>query len=272
MGFAQSTMRPRKNAWGKTITAPGCDDAPVVEIAIGDVAKRVTLIIPYFENPKTFADRLRGYENICGRMPVSMIVVDDCSPVPLWDAIDAASRITARSVPGLRIYRITEKKRFNWLAARNIAAHEAEDGSWLAMTDMDHMLPFTTTTALVYGSHDPETIYRFTRCDGHHSAETEIAPHANSWFMTKAMFWRAGGYNEAFSGLYGSDGEFRRRCARTAPIAIMNRPLVRKEHDGDSSTTSYGRKEPQDRAIHELAAQLEGTPPKVLSFPYERVL
>lgn len=272
MGFAQSTMRPKVNQWGKVITAPGCDDAPVVDIEIGEVAKPVTLIIPYFENPRTFAERLRGYEKICGRMPVSMIVVDDCSPVPLWDAIEPAARIVARSVPNLRLFRITQKARFNWLAARNIAAHEAEAGSWLAMTDMDHVLPYTTTTALVYGSHDPETIYRFTRCDEYHSAEKEIHPHANSWFMTREMFFRVGGYNEAFSGLYGSDGEFRRRCARTAPIKIMNRPLIRKEHDGDSSTTSYGRKEPQDRAIHELAAQLEGTPPKVLSFPYERVL
>jgi hypothetical protein len=271
MGFAQSTMRPRVNKWGKTITAPGCDDAPVVEIAIGDVAKPVSLILPYFNNPKALAQRVTWF----GQMPdglrahLELIVVDDCSD-PELNSIDALKGVSLPDV--FRLYVIKEKKRWNWLAARNIGAHEAVRGSWLAMTDMDHHYPFATLAALVYGPHDPETIYRFTRLDWC-SDVAEIHPHANSWFMTKAMFWdRVGGYNEAFSGYYGSDGEFRRRCARTAPIAIMNRPLVRKEHDGDSSTTSYGRKEPQDRAIHELAAQLEGTPPKVLSFPYERVL
>lgn len=272
MGFPQSTMRPRVNKWGKTITAPGCDDAPVVEIEIGDVAKPVTLILPYFENPKTFIKRLRMFADLTPGMREHMrlIVVDDCSAP--GETAFSALRLQPMVLPeGFSLYQIKQKVRWNWLAARNIGAHEATDGSWLAMTDMDHTMPFTTTMALLYGPHDPETIYRFTRLDAD-AGMREIAPHPNSWMMTKTMFWRIGGYDERFSGYYGSDGSYRRRCARTAPIAIMNRPLVRKEHDGDSSTTSCGRKEPQDRAIHELAAQLEGTPPKVLSFPYERVL
>lgn len=269
MGFAQSTMRPQKNLWGKHITAPGCDDAPVVDIAIGDSPKHVTLVIPYYDNPRTLQGQVAAFQRLPKTMReyLQLIIVDDCSPgTPARDALFGVA------IENVSVFRIGVDVRFNWLAARNIGAHEAAEGTWLALTDIDHHYPYTTITALVYGQHDPETIYRFTRHDGYVGNDSEIHPHPNSFFMTREMFWRTGGYNEAFSGLYGSDGEYRRRCVKTAPIAIMNRPLVRKEHDGDSSTTGYGRKEPQDRAIHELAAQLEGTPPKVLSFPYERVL
>lgn len=266
MGFAQSTMRPRLNQWGKTITAPGCDDAPVVDIEIGEVAKPLTIVLPYFDNPKTLVERLRAFANLRLEAPIRMTVVDDCSE------LSAESALKGEFIPpNFSLYRIKEKRRWNWLAARNIGAHEAPEGSWLALTDMDHFFPFATTVAMLYGNQDAGTIYRFTRHDEYEGGP-EIHPHANSWFMTRDMFFRIGGYDERLSGKYGSDGSYRRRCAATAPILIMNRPLVRKEHDGDSSTTAYGRKEAQDRDIHAMIASFGDSPPLILSFPYERVL
>jgi len=266
MGLAMNQMRVAKNQWGQRVTAPGCDDAPVVDVEIGVEAKPVVIIKPYFENPKTLRDLIRGFANLRLDAPISLCVVDDCS-----SETPASEAIRGEAIPpNFSLYRVKEKARWNWLAARNIAAHEAPEGSWLAMTDMDHAMPFTTVVGLAYGDQRADTIYRFTRHEGHQGGPI-LPPHKNSWFMTREMFFHVGGYNEAFSGHYGSDGEFRRRCARTAPIAVMNRPLVRREFDRDSSTTTYGRKELQDQAVHRIAAEWQG-PPKVLSFPYERVL
>ena len=62
----------------------------------------------------------------------------------------------------IRLFRIREDRRWNWLAARNRGAHEAADG-WLLMTDMDHVIPEATMAAVVTGAHDPAVIYGFRR-------------------------------------------------------------------------------------------------------------
>jgi len=131
---------------------------------------------------------------------------------------------------------------------------------------MDHILLERTLRTLVYGQHSKGTIYRFSRIG------SKTHPHPNSWFMTKEMYWRVGGYDEALSGHYGTDGEYRRRCAATAPIRIMDVPLELHEHEGDSSTTHYKRKQPEDAAVKGLIrARRPGWRPRTLSFPYIEV-
>jgi hypothetical protein len=90
--------------------------------------------------------------------------------------------------------------------------------------------------------------------------------------MTRAMFWRVGGYDEALSGHYGTDGDWRRRCAATAPIRLLPLALTRYEFYEDSSTVAYARKRPEDagkKAI--IAKRTRSWRPRVLSFPYEEV-
>ena len=86
------------------------------------------------------------------------------------------------------------------------------------------------------------------------------------------MFWRVGGYDETLSGHYGTDGDWRRRCAATARMQILEDRLIRQEHDGDSSTTRYLRKQPEDAQVkHLVAARGTHWRPKTLSFPYHEV-
>lgn len=261
MGLSMNSMRVARDAWGRRVTAPGCDDAPVVDVEIGEDRKIVTLILPYYNNPETLRKRVKSHLALANAT-ARMIVVDDGSPMPAEDALK-----DLRNVPNFRLYRIGVDVRWNWLAARNIGAHEADDG-WLILTDMDHRVPFTTAAACVYGKFDEGTVYRFLRRSG----GSEISPHHNSWFMTKATYWKIGGYDEKMSGHYGTDGHYRRRVARIAPILTMNRHLIRREHEGDASTVDYRRKEAQDAQAAAMLAEYAQTPPKVLSFPYERVL
>jgi hypothetical protein len=107
---------------------------------------------------------------------------------------------------------------------------------------------------------------------------TPYKPHPNSWMMTRKMFDRIGGYDERFSGFYGTDGEFRDRVkANAARVIILEEfPLIRvpRELVPDASTTRYGRKEKQDHdGVTRIRAQIarEGGKPKRLSFPYHQV-
>jgi hypothetical protein len=125
---------------------------------------------------------------------------------------------------------------------------------------------------VIYGVHDPGVIYGFRRYDAKSDGAIEIPPHPNSWLMTRAMFWKVGGYDETLSGHYGTDGDWRRRCAKAAPIKILRDVLLRYEYVEDSSTTRYLRKQPEDAVVKRLVqARGHGWRPKTLSFPYHEV-
>lgn len=242
--------------------APGCDDAPLVTVPRGGAWKTVTMIYPYYDNPDFLRRQLDGWLALPRLMRASLrvIVVDDGSPRSPAEVV-----LRERPFSFLRLFRIEVDVRWNWLAARNVGAHYAQDG-WLMMTDMDHVAPPDTLLGLITGQHDPSVIYRFSRVG------SKTHPHPNSWFFTRDMFWRIGGYDEACSGFYGTDGDYRRRCAATARIKIMTEPLELHEYVGDSSTTTYKRKQPEDTAVKRMIrARSSAWKPRTLSFPHHEV-
>jgi len=238
-----------------------CRDIPTARIARAAAPKHVTLVLPYYDNQNFLQTQLDVWRRYPAALSawLSIILVDDGSPTPCVKPAD---------LPRLRLFRIEVDVRWNWLAARNIGAHHAADG-WLVMTDMDHVLPVDTLDALIHGAHQPKTVYAFSRRE--HIGDV-INPHSASFFMTRERFWDIGGYDEALSGHYGTDGDYRRRLARVASIAILPEQLERHEYVGDSSTTRYLRKQPQDAAVKQLIAKRRlGWRPRVLSFPYHEV-
>jgi hypothetical protein len=244
---------------------PWCADLPVVEIVQSDKPKPVTIIMPFYCNPDFLSQQIAWWGTFPAhlRAELSAIIVDDGSPMPAHDVLQD------KALPfPIRLFRIDVDVRWNWLAARNIGFHHAPTG-WCAVTDIDHVIPESTAASLVYGHHDPSVIYGFSRRE---STGEMIAAHPNSWFLTRDMFWTVGGYDETLSGYYGTDGDWRRRMAATAPMEILSDRLLRYEYDSDSSTTVYKRKQPEDAAVKGLIAKRKkGWQPKVLSFPYQEV-
>jgi hypothetical protein len=244
-----------------------CQGFPVVTVQETDTPKPVTFVYPYYENRAFFGAQLMKWKSYPERMRthLSVVVVDDGSP--RHPASEVVDRLGPFPFP-LRLFRIEVDVRWNWLAARNIGAHYAADG-WLLLTDMDHVVPNETLHAMVFGAHDPSIVYAF-----HRSEHTGVVanPHSASFFMTREMFWRIGGYDEALSGHYGTDGVYRRELAKHARITLMSHQLIRHEYQGDSSTTEYLRKQPQDAAVKALVAKRgKGWKSRVLSFPYHEV-
>lgn len=242
--------------------APGWDDAPMAQLAAGD-DKPITLIWPYYDNPRWLETQIGILEtyspDVLSRL--RLIVSDDCSPtVPALDVL----RRTRPPVP-TRVFRILVDIRWNWLAARNVAMKHAE--GWCLVTDIDHVVPEETLRWLMCTRHDFGTMYRLLRRE--HTG-VQIHPHPNSFFVTTRTFWKTGGYDEALSGFYGTDGDFRRRAAAAVTVRTLPHFLVRHEHQGDSSTVRYKRKQPEDAGKKAaLRKRGRGWKPRVLSFPYE---
>lgn len=229
--------------------------------------KLITVVMAYFENPKTLRRHLEEWRRLPDWVQQQMraIIVDDAS-------IDSpAVQVLADAdhpIP-IKLYRLDEKRRWNWIASRNVAMHEASDGFHL-ITDIDHFVDETLARSLVCDDHNPDRVYKFARRE--HTGE-KIKPHSNSYFMTKAMYWKIGGHDESFSGFYGSDGSHRRLVESKAKVVWLPDELIRYEYVGDSSTTVYKRKTRADSEHRQkvLAARKPGWKPKVLTFPYHEV-
>lgn len=246
---------------------PWCAKLPLVTVPRSDVPKRLTLVTPYYENPKFFRTQLEHWSllPVDVRDRLTVIVVDDGSPTQPAEAV--YERFALRSF-ALRLFRIDVDVRWNWLAARNIGFHYAAD-AWVLVTDIDHVVPVETFRSILFSAHDRQVVYAFQRRE--HTGAW-ITPHSASFLMTRSLFWTIGGYDETLSGHYGTDGEFRRRIVQYAPIHLLSDPLVRHEYVEDSSTTHYRRKQPEDAAVRQLIAQRgKKWRPKVLSFPYHEV-
>lgn len=230
--------------------------------------RSLTIVMAYYENPGMLA---RQYAALAAMAPsireqVRLIVVDDGSP-------------NAPAQPGecgvaLEIYRMGVDVRWNQDACRNLGVDRAPDG-WVLLTDIDHLIPESTLASLIVHEIDDRLAYKFERVS--EPDMTPYKPHPNSWFMTKALYDKIGGYDERFAGLYGTDGDFRDRVRAKAEIDILPVALVRvpREVTPDASTTMYLRKQPEDAEgiprVKMQRAMEPGWKTKRLTFPWSRV-
>lgn len=236
--------------------------------------RAITLVLPFYENPGMLREQQatwRAYQDDL-KAKFHAIVVDDASPTkPALPAVEKTG------IASFRLYRTGVDVRWNWLFARNLGVQEA-DTQWVLLTDIDHVLPSATLRSLMTDrTLNIRTVYRFSRVDA--PKRTPYKPHPNTWFLTRSMFEEIGGYDERFSGYYGTDAEFRDRVHATAHAVVMRTDVMiryPREVLADASTTTYGRKEPQDhenvRRIRDERAQIPNWRPLRVTFPYERLV
>ena len=240
-------------------------------------APLLTLIYPYYNNHDMLVHHQHEHwmrYPIVVRECIEVIVVDDCSPrKPALRAIASGDLGYA-----FRLYRIKKDVRWNWIAARNLGAHEAKK-SWLFMTDMDHVLTVSNIEILLQlimgGKLDKKKYYTFDRKDA--PDLTPYKNHPNTYLIHRDLFWKNGGYDEEFSGYYGTDGYYRKLLDKVSEGEHLDGVFVvryPREVIGDASTVDYERKTEFDKSkkLVMRAKFAEERPQKVLTFPWERLI
>lgn len=174
---------------------------------------KITLIIPYYRAPLMLQKQLDTIKDYPDGFEV--IIVDDCSPEPAKDIIP-------KSYKG-QLYRIDTDIPWNREGARNLGALIA-DTRWIIHIDTDHILRVSCAKRLLETEVNLNHWYRFPRFRVGKADDTRkkdaipedqdygpIKPHIDSYLCTRRLYWKAGGYNEDYSGCLGGGGPFLKR-------------------------------------------------------------
>lgn len=177
---------------------------------------RFSLIVPFYRNLMMLRHQIRAWEEYPAEVPV--VLVDDGSPEPAREVLlEEASPELLRRVS---LYRIGVDIPWNRGGARNLGTLQAPT-DWVVHIDIDHVLPALLAARLLEHEVDPRHWYRFERFRVGKADETrrkdkipedaefgKIHPHIDSYLCTRALYWKAGGYNEDFSGCLGGGSPF----------------------------------------------------------------
>jgi hypothetical protein len=122
---------------------------------------------------------------------LSFLIIDDHSDEPL--------RVDAGPLD-LRLVRVDDDIDWNMPGCRNLAATLAET-PWMLFFDVDNVASEASLQKIVDALPllDRKRLHVFRRTEN----GVDVEPHINSFLITRQGFWRAGGYDEDFSGHYG---------------------------------------------------------------------
>ncbi len=202
----------------------------------------ITMIAPYYRQPAMLRKQLETWYSYPREIyeAFDFIVVDDCSLEPAERVMDPSYTRPSFN-HRIQLYRIDKDVPWNRGMARNLGTRMAET-PWILHLDTDHILPPESAELLVkkFEHATPGTQwYRFKRFRVGAADETrkkdkadpkatfvEIHPHIDSYLCTTTAFWKAGSYNEDFSGVLGGGTPFLKEMERVnGEPAVLSIPL-----------------------------------------------
>jgi glycosyltransferase involved in cell wall biosynthesis len=186
----------------------------------------LTLVIPYYRNISMLSEQVRMWNDYPPDLHV--ILVDDGSPE---EALPVVEQHAAPHLwPRLEVYRIDKDVAWNRGGARNLGSTVAQS-DWIMHIDIDHVLRPDCAARLMAFEPYASRWYRFPRFRRGAADETRnkdalarsvkygpVKPHIDSYLCTREMYWRAGGYNEDFSGCLGGGSPFLQCLAEEAAV------------------------------------------------------
>jgi len=178
--------------------------------------KKITLILPYYENPGMLRHQLEtilSYSDVV-KSQLDVTIIDDGSP-------RNPAKIDLKTGIKIRLFRTKVDVPWNQDFCRNLGVVHART-PWVLLTDMDHVVPQETFENLIRNEFKTFVAYKFSRRNAPNL--DAYKPHPNSWFMTRELYQSIGGYDERFAGWYGTDGDFRNRIEKHATITDLPYP------------------------------------------------
>lgn len=248
---------------------------------------KLTLIYPYYNSAGMLRKQIEGWNALPKELKdhLLVILIDDASP--LAPAIDVIRENDIRF--NLRFYRVLKDIPWNQHGCRNLGAKEAPKG-WLFLSDIDHQLPEVTIRSLMQMKLDPECFYTLQRVtavkkeDGNlkydlmTDARGKPKPHPNTFLVTREKFWKSGGYDEDYCGVYGGDGPFARALEKVARRThLKDLDLIRWTRDlipDASQPPEYREKYRKEyrKRFEKKGCSSAANPTTWIRFPWERVI
>jgi len=241
-----------------------------------------TLCIPYYRNPRMLREQMRIWREYPAG--VQIIVVDDGSPEDAYSQIDEHADEVLRD--RISLYRVDVDLNWNRGGARNLSSQQATT-PWLCHLDIDHVLPADCARRLLKFTPDPRHWYRFTRFRNGAADETrrkdlippsqtygKIKPHIDGYLCTKHMYWKAGGYNEDFTGCLGGGSPFLAELAKQGSVLMAPEDIALEVYTrskiADASDMSLSRDRTEyARRKAAMKGKVAGKNP--IRFPWHKV-
>ncbi|KAJ8606918.1 hypothetical protein CTAYLR_008623 [Chrysophaeum taylorii] len=194
--------------------------------AAAAAAAALTLALTYFENEVYLAQQLAKFAAVAVEKRIFLVIVDDGSREGRRAYEHASSLANEASLfERIAIYEIDRNLGFNVAGARNLAFAMAPT-EYVLLMDMDTQptmafldqalgLAAFAAKRLASSAHGTHVVFhRFVR---ESRCKRDLGPHPAVMLLSKAAYWRAGGCDEDFAGLYGST-HFRWRAQRTPTV------------------------------------------------------
>lgn len=229
-----------------------------------DAKPLVTLVLPFYRQPNMLAKQLATWLQYDPDVlkAFKFIIVDDCSPEPAESLFVGVNALMA----DVSLYRIDKDVPWNRGMARNLGTKMATT-PWVLHVDTDHVLPALTAEWLVQpgkllqeAGRQMKAWFRFQRLRIGAADETRkkdkadprselaaIHPHIDSYICTPHDYWKAGGYNEDFSGVLGGGSPFLKEMERVngAPGLIEHQLHVHTRHSVPDSSEHTLPRDPE---------------------------
>jgi hypothetical protein len=247
----------------------------------------ITICVPVYNQPGMLRKQFEAWAEYSAatRAAFRFIVVDDCSKDPV--------EVNPGGWPDVALYRIDKDVHWNRGMARNLATKMAET-PYILHVDTDHVLPAESAAVLVESLQTMQPSdkgwFLFKRFRVGAADETrkkdkadpkaafvEIHPHIDSYCCTPGAYWKAGGYNEDFSGVLGGGTPFLKEMVKahgepyvfSAPLHVHTRHSVpdSSEHTLSRDPKAFKARKHQIMAAH---GTLRGHDP--IRLPWHRIL
>lgn len=172
----------------------------------------ITIVASYYNQPKMMAEwweNLRAYEDeVCEH--VSLVLCDDGSkehPLEIPDDIKATFDV--------KQFRALHDKPWNEMGCRNLCMNHSS--GWCFMTDPDYILQSSEMKKLMRRQLDVGRYYHLN--SRLVTTQEPLTRPENIAVVNTEDFWKAGGYDELFSGGYGYSDCLLFECLRIGVMA-----------------------------------------------------